>query len=546
MPAELSFSLLGPQLRPFRNALAGLHKIGAELLLEALPAQLNLRAINTSRSACFSVIFAANFFETYDVRPSDEASAGLQAAVLIKQLSAVFRTQRVNRITFTVDSEALVASLDCDNGLRKTYRLPCTDGEMVVATVDRDNMAIRVTVRADEMNRLLSSFQATLLETSIIARSGRIGGRDVRFVSYIDPTKGHAERHVHTELDLSSDVLLAFSNNSNAASDATFNVRDFKAMVALCEVMHFHVAISFDCAGQPMVVSPEPTGENGLEEFMKAELVLATLMDSQLTLFADEAPHQSVLGGAPPPSTGRIRTPSSAPATAPRNAPSGVANAEGRSTPQTARRDLNSAMRRAYNDSSEGSVPPVGRQCAVEALRQSGSAAAASPRSGGSAALQGDYLLQGGTNIQSDSLQQQQQQQQQADLVPHRHQSSFDEQQSAPLIDSKGRQSRSQHLPPDPSTAQSSPMDGYNHLGAPQGGPRGDAQDDDDSDGALDDYASLQPPQAAWQHQGGPPARGSVSAYDEPPPLRRPTDAYDEFEDQDGQEEEEVPGTPPE
>jgi hypothetical protein len=45
---------------------------------------------------------------------------------------------------------------------------------------------------------------------------------------------------------------------------------------------------------------------------------------------------------------------------------------------------------------------------------------------------------------------------------------------------------------------------------------------------------------------GGPPARGSVSAYDEPPPLRRPTDAYDEFEDQDGQEEEEVPGTPPE
>lgn len=31
MPAMLSFSLLGPQLRPFRNALAGLGKIGAHV-----------------------------------------------------------------------------------------------------------------------------------------------------------------------------------------------------------------------------------------------------------------------------------------------------------------------------------------------------------------------------------------------------------------------------------------------------------------------------------------------------------------------------------
>lgn len=75
---------------------------------------------------------------------------------------------------------------------------------------------------------------------------------------------GYSERHVHTDLDLSSDVLLAFSNAGSTASDATFNVRDFKAMVALCEVMRSHVAISFDSAGAPMVVSPQPTGEDGL------------------------------------------------------------------------------------------------------------------------------------------------------------------------------------------------------------------------------------------------------------------------------------------
>lgn len=52
--------------------------------------QLNLRAINTSRSACLSVIFSANFFDSYNLRlenPSNESALGLQAAVLMKVTS---------------------------------------------------------------------------------------------------------------------------------------------------------------------------------------------------------------------------------------------------------------------------------------------------------------------------------------------------------------------------------------------------------------------------------------------------------------------------
>lgn len=40
------------------------------------------------------------------------------------------------------------------------------------------------------VSRLLSSFQATLSEMSIIAQPETGGGRDVRLVSYVDPAKG--------------------------------------------------------------------------------------------------------------------------------------------------------------------------------------------------------------------------------------------------------------------------------------------------------------------------------------------------------------------
>lgn len=38
-------------------------------------------------------------------------------------------------------------------GLRKAYRVHCTDSEVVGAAVDRDSLAIRVIADADELNR---------------------------------------------------------------------------------------------------------------------------------------------------------------------------------------------------------------------------------------------------------------------------------------------------------------------------------------------------------------------------------------------------------
>mmetsp|Transcript_1741 Transcript_1741/g.5033 ORF Transcript_1741/g.5033 Transcript_1741/m.5033 type:complete len:554 (-) Transcript_1741:202-1863(-) len=390
--AAIRCSLAGIQLRNFRNGLQGLGKIGAELLIEALPDQIVLRTINSSRSACMSATYAFDFFEDYQLQlPLDsqgEQQHSLQSAVLMKQMAAIFRTQRVNRMSFVLTAEVLSSVVDCENGLRKTYRVPCTDTEVVGAAVDRDSLAIRVIADADELNRLLSSFQATLSEMSIIAQPETGGGRDVRLVSYVDPAKGHSDKQLHTELDLSSDLFLDFANRGGTPSDATFNVRDLKAMVALCEAMHAHVAISFDSPGQPLVVAPHPTGNDGQENFFQAELVLATLMESQAGLYTESpapARRETARRTTEPPSTGHIRTPAALMGgtpgpyvTAGRHAngsgaaaqpaataqvgsgsaavASGERSGPSRMAPTTARRDLNSALRQAREE-TPGSGP---------------------------------------------------------------------------------------------------------------------------------------------------------------------------------------------
>jgi cell cycle checkpoint control protein RAD9A len=73
--------VLGPgQIRHFKNALRCLGGIGPELLLEAVPERVILRALNPAKSAFLSITFTNTFFESFMVFDS----ALVQASVLMK------------------------------------------------------------------------------------------------------------------------------------------------------------------------------------------------------------------------------------------------------------------------------------------------------------------------------------------------------------------------------------------------------------------------------------------------------------------------------
>ncbi|EIE22095.1 hypothetical protein COCSUDRAFT_83486, partial [Coccomyxa subellipsoidea C-169] len=138
------------------------------------------------------------------------------------------------------------------------------DSEILQTSVDKDTFPTCVNAAANELNKLLSSFQYNLEEITIIAmpedlEDGAQGkqGKAVQLHSFVDPAKGHADRALHTQLSVDThEVFLDYQHNSLEASDVTFNLKDFKAMLVLCE------------------------GLGANEEYVRAELVLATLLET--------------------------------------------------------------------------------------------------------------------------------------------------------------------------------------------------------------------------------------------------------------------------
>ncbi|CAK0785257.1 hypothetical protein CVIRNUC_008463 [Coccomyxa viridis] len=136
--------------------------------------------------------------------------------------------------------------------------------------------------------RLLSSFQNNLDEITIIATpddedvEGQMNlPKNVQLHSFLDPAKGHADKSLHTQLAVDTrEVFLDYRHSSSQTTDVTFNLKDFKALLVLCEGLGANVAICFDQPGSPLLVHPVFHSNNPLEEYVTAELVLATLLES--------------------------------------------------------------------------------------------------------------------------------------------------------------------------------------------------------------------------------------------------------------------------
>ena len=72
---------------------------------------------------------------------------------------------------------------------------------------------------------------------------------------------GDADKALFTHLSLDTrEVFLQYHHNSDAVSDVTFNVKDFRHMLSMCESLGASVAIRFDQPGAPLVVEPHFRG----------------------------------------------------------------------------------------------------------------------------------------------------------------------------------------------------------------------------------------------------------------------------------------------
>ena len=135
--------------------------------------------------------------------------------------------------------------MDCESGLQKSYAIPTLETEVLQATVDAGAYPVKMSADAAEMGRLLSGFQAALEEITVVAEPPG-PGKCCRFQSFFDPTRAAGDRHqtLYTQVSLdTTNHLQGYSHAGSGTLDSTFNLKDFKIMVALCSGMEAQVAL---------------------------------------------------------------------------------------------------------------------------------------------------------------------------------------------------------------------------------------------------------------------------------------------------------------
>ncbi|KAF8728651.1 hypothetical protein HU200_017921 [Digitaria exilis] len=295
----MELSMSGSSLRTFGRCVNFLARVASELVLQAHPAKLELNTLNSSRSAYGSVSLARDFFDDYhlDAAASAPSSTPLQCSILLKSLLAVLRTPHgaLDRLAISLpepDAPKLQVTLHCLNGVRKTYWIVCSaEPEVQSLALDRGRFPSRLTIGPRELARLLSNFQSSLQELTIIATDpaaglldagGDIGGKAVELRSYNDPAKDDCDTRLHTQLWI--DPVEEFVEYVHAGDpvDVTFGVKELKAFLTFCEGCEVDILLLFEKTGEPVLLVPRFGLDDGSSSDFEATLVLATMTVSQL------------------------------------------------------------------------------------------------------------------------------------------------------------------------------------------------------------------------------------------------------------------------
>lgn len=107
-------------------------------------------------------------------------------------------------------------------GMRKTYWINCNvEPDIQHLSLEKERFTSNLVVRPRDLNRLLSNFQSSLHEITVIATEpsslpseaeSEIGGKAVELRSYIDPTNGSASDISFSKLALLLFVFMHFCN----------------------------------------------------------------------------------------------------------------------------------------------------------------------------------------------------------------------------------------------------------------------------------------------------------------------------------------------
>ncbi|KAL2919886.1 hypothetical protein HK105_200803 [Polyrhizophydium stewartii] len=211
-------------------------------------AQLCLSTFNAAKSAFVIISVHRAFFESFSYAP-----AHLCYRLLLKPLSNIFKTSSNTdtieqcriRPVYEAGEERLVVQLTCKYGVLKTHRLNYEACEPMQAVFSREDCPHSWIASPRMIQDQLAHFQLKLKEVTLSCKmkSFQIKSFEDSFV----PDGTTVVRSLETEVTIDLEDFEQYSVFGDA--DLTFELKDFKAVLAFAEAVDLHVTALFDQAG---------------------------------------------------------------------------------------------------------------------------------------------------------------------------------------------------------------------------------------------------------------------------------------------------------
>ncbi|NXE01667.1 RAD9A protein, partial [Chaetorhynchus papuensis] len=276
-----------------------LSRIGDELYLEPTESGLSLRAVNSSRSAFASFLFAPLFFQLYEPGGTGPDTELFRCKVHMKSFLGVFRSlpsleKSVGKCLILLKPRAsrLVLQLHCKYGVTKTHNLAFQECERLQAVFDTQRCASRLCAPARVLAEAVVHFPPTLAEVTL----GTGPGGKISLRNYVEDEAGESRRvrgplphpgvpssppptpfsspepskTMVTELWLAEDEFQSVA--VAPGSHITFCLKEFRGLLSFAEASNLPLTIHFDEPGRPAVFTLDDT-------VLEVHLVLATLSD---------------------------------------------------------------------------------------------------------------------------------------------------------------------------------------------------------------------------------------------------------------------------
>ncbi|NXG22326.1 RAD9A protein, partial [Grallaria varia] len=211
-----------------------LSRIGDELYLEPTESGLSLRAVNSSRSAFASFLFAPLFFQLYEPGGPAPDTERFRCKVHMKSFLGVFRSlpsleKSVGKCLILLKPRAsrLILQLHCKYGVTKTHNLAFQECEQLQAVFDTQSCSSRLCAPARVLAEAVVHFPLTLAEVTL----GTGPGGKISLRNYTED-EAEPSKTMVTELWLAEDEFQSVA--VAPGSRITFCLREFR--VSPCRV----------------------------------------------------------------------------------------------------------------------------------------------------------------------------------------------------------------------------------------------------------------------------------------------------------------------